>query len=120
MSYLLIFLGGGLGSIARFGIGKLITRIFSGSFPIGTLTANLLSCIVLGVVLILASRGKISESQRMLLVVGFCGGFSTFSSFSMENVQLLRNGEVFMAIANILISITTCITILWFLSRQTT
>ena len=119
MNLLAIFIGGGLGSLARFGVGKLVASNFSGNFPLGTLSANVLSCIVLGLALgVYADKVLAEPWLRAFLVIGFCGGFSTFSTFSFETQQLLRDGHTVVAILNIAISVAFCAALLWWMSRQ--
>ena len=79
-----VFVGGGLGSLARFGIGKATSLIVSTSFPLGTFISNILACIILAVIVYLLPAKLIVEHSWLtpLMVIGFCGGFSTFSSFS--------------------------------------
>ncbi len=117
---LLVFLGGGLGSLARFGISEIVKNNFKASFPIATLSSNILSCLILALMVGLYS-GKVDASPAMktLIVVGFCGGFSTFSTFSYETVELMRSGNMIYAIANILISVIVCVALVYFLSKQT-
>lgn len=100
MSALLVFLGGGLGAVARYAIGRLlpVTALESGHFPWSTFLANLLACIVLGVALSLISREGLSRTGQLLLVTGFCGGFSTFSTFAAELVGLLQSGHAATAL----------------------
>ena len=90
MSYLYVFLGGGLGSVCRYLLARWIP---SETFPWATLAANILSCIILGALVALASRSFLSAPYRLLLVTGFCGGFSTFSTFSNECLQFLKMGQ---------------------------
>lgn len=90
-SILLVFLGGGLGSVLRWGVGQGLQTVWKHPYAVmgGTLIANLLACWVLGWAL-----AKGSNPKAMLLVtVGICGGFSTFSTFSYEVLGLLRQGE---------------------------
>lgn len=91
MNVLLVFVGGGLGSLCRYGLGLWLGP--SNSFPLATFVANILSCILLGVLVALASRQLLSPEYRLLLITGFCGGFSTFSTFSYELVQLMRQAQ---------------------------
>jgi len=108
-----IFIGGGLGSVSRYGISILGTKLFDYKFPIGTLLANLLSCIVLGL-LVGAFQDKFnSEELRALLILGFCGGFSTFSTFSLETLNLMKAGQYWMAALNVIISVLACLFILY-------
>jgi CrcB protein len=106
MEWLAVFLGGGLGSMLRYSITRLMQQK-GWDFPWATLLANILSCIVLGI--LIGALTKLSPLQRMLWMVGFCGGFSTFSTFTAETYQLLQDGNYYYAIGNILISIIICI-----------
>lgn len=113
MQFLLVFLGGGLGSVLRFSISKWIP--FSpNQFPWATLTANILSCFFLGLLFyIFINRTDLSQSQKVFFTAGFCGGFSTFSTFSLENYQFLQNGNWSLGIINILGSICLGLLGLW-------
>ncbi|MBV6455136.1 MAG: putative fluoride ion transporter CrcB [Bacteroidetes bacterium ADurb.Bin141] len=114
MQYILVFVGGGLGSITRFGIGNLSTRFFGTTFPYGTLISNLLSAFIIGALVALAFEvSRISDQTRLLLITGFCGGFSTFSAFTSETFMLLRNHQATAAIINILISIIGSLIFFW-------
>ena len=114
-----IFLGGGLGSVSRFGIGKLASTMSDTKFPIGTLLANMLACLILGLV-IYFSKEKMDQSLflKYFLVIGFCGGFSTFSTFGYETVQLLKQGFFGLASLNIALSLGLGIMILWALVKS--
>lgn len=103
----LVFLGGGLGAVCRYLVTMQIGARFSTMFPWGTLSVNLLGSLlmgwILGLILLLTERtgSGLGEAARLLLTVGFLGGFTTFSSFSMETLTLLRGGSLFYALANI-------------------
>lgn len=116
---LLIFIGGGLGSITRFGIGAFVQSNFKSVFPIATLCSNIISCLILAISVAMFSEKLITNpGLRMFVLIGFCGGFSTFSTFSYETVELMRSGNLMIAIANILISVTVCIALIYFFTKQ--
>jgi CrcB protein len=89
---LLIFVGGGLGSVARYLLGSWITRIYPHAFPLGTLTVNIVACFLVGVLAGLVGQSSKEEFFRSALIVGFCGGFSTFSAFTLESAKLFNSG----------------------------
>lgn len=112
MNFLFVFLGGGLGAIARFGIGKIIPAGNSG-FPFGTAAANIISCIILGYLMSRVISKDLSHTYQLLLMTGFCGGFSTFSTFSAETFSLIQNGQSNIALLYIAISLFTCLLGIW-------
>lgn len=92
---LLVGAGGFIGSIARFLSQQLIARYYPSSFPWGTLAVNITGCFIIGVVYALGEKGNLlSPEMRLLLATGFCGGFTTFSSFAYENIALMRDGQL--------------------------
>lgn len=111
MKWIYIAIGGGLGSVFRFALSTWLMGYFR-LFPMATLFANLLAAALIGV---LAAQRRESEVIWYFLVAGFCGGLSTFSTFSLETVQLMRSGHFFIAIANVLISVMLCLSIVYFL-----
>jgi fluoride exporter len=93
----LVGLGGLAGSVARYGLSLLAQRL-SFEWPAGTLAANLVGCFLIGAIAELAGRGdSLSPEARLLLATGFCGGFTTMSSFVYEAAQFLKSGEYFNA-----------------------
>ncbi len=91
---LLIGLGGFVGSIARFLVSRLNTRIDWLSIPLGTLTVNVVGSFLIGFLIGISEKSPILTVElRMFLMVGLCGGFTTFSSFAGENLMLMRNGQ---------------------------
>ncbi len=114
-----IFIGGGLVSLCRYGIAKLSVTYFTTQFPLGTFVSNVLSCIVLAIGVVYF-EGKISTNTAMkfFLITGFCGGFSTFSSFSFETFELLKTGNITIAIINIVLSVIIGISLMFFIFKN--
>jgi CrcB protein len=91
---LLVGLGGGIGSILRYLCQKWINESYQHNFPLATFLVNLFGCFLIGVLYALGEKGNILSPQtRLLLITGLCGGFTTFSTFAYENVNLLRIGD---------------------------
>lgn len=116
MNALAVFIGGGVGSLARYGVGWVATRLFNGPFPWGTLIANLLATVILVVITLnitphLAQLNRQQQAWVLLGTTGFCGGFSTFSTFSLETLQLFAQGEVVAACANVALNVAGCIVV---------
>lgn len=107
---LLIFLGGGLGSLTRFFLGKTIQERGWADFPVGTLSVNVVASLVLGFFIgLVEAKDLTTPNLRALVAVGFCGGFSTFSTFANDNVLLLLDQRPWAASLNILLNVTGCI-----------
>ncbi|NNC81998.1 MAG: fluoride efflux transporter CrcB [Flavobacteriales bacterium] len=113
-----VFLGGGIGSLCRFLVSLGVLRLSPSAFPWGTLTANVLSCVIMaGGLYYFADKLPEGSWQRLFIVVGLCGGFSTFSTFSLENFLLIKQGNFGFLILNILLSILLCLMVFWAMER---
>ena len=98
---LLIAVAGGFGALARYGLAGWIHRIYPGEFPLGTLGVNLSGCLLFGLLWALTEqRWPISGETRIILLVGFMGAFTTFSTYVFETGQLLKDSEWFLAALN--------------------
>lgn len=117
MTYLLVFLGGGLGSLTRYGLSVITQRFYSGELPIATFLSNLVSCIILVLVVGLMSKFESPKLIQTGVLVGFCGGFSTFSTFSFETVQLIKNGSHLAAAGNVIVSVGICLILIYKLTK---
>jgi fluoride exporter len=110
MILFLIALGGAAGSTLRYLIGGMVQRTSASGFPVGTLFVNIAGCLLIGVFVRFLLNMQTSAELRALLVVGFCGGFTTFSTFSFETVGLIEGGEYARAATYIVGSVMLCIT----------
>jgi CrcB protein len=123
-----VALGGAIGSALRFIVSGLVAhhladplsrfsaRWLSVGFPWGTLTVNVAGSLLIGVIAALVTpegRSVLTPGMRQFLMLGVLGGFTTFSSFSLQTLELLRDGEWFMASANILLSVAVCLLAVW-------
>lgn len=108
-SLILVGAGGFLGSALRYGVSLLYQRFENLPIPLATLTVNLIGSILIGVFMGLAMKESISKSWHLFLVTGICGGFTTFSTFSYENVTLLKDGNYTAFLIYTGLSLALCI-----------
>lgn len=105
-----IGMGGFIGSIARYGLQQLMYRWMPVAFPLGTLSVNVLGSFLIGLFYGMAHRGNwLNDEWRSFLIIGICGGFTTFSTFSFETSTLLRDGHYLNAFSYILSSVVLCV-----------
>ena len=116
---LAVFIGGGLGSLLRFGLSRLVLAMgYKGLFPLATLITNILASGALAFITLLYMQHKNpSEAQRLFWIVGFCGGFSTFSTFSYENWLLYREQHYGLLAMNIGVSVALGLLVFVLMSR---
>lgn len=123
LNTLLIFLGAGSGGVFRHWISNLTYSFFGREFPYGTLVINVSGCFLMGLffVFIIERLNGIEPQLRSLLLIGLLGGYTTFSSFSIETLSLFERGEYFSAALNVSLNIILCIAATWigvFYARQ--
>jgi len=116
MIYLWIALGSALGGMARFWCFNIITSVVGPVFPLGTLIVNILGSFIIGFFATLTGpdgRLVVSSTMRQFVMIGLCGGYTTFSAFSLETLNLIRNGNIFYAGLNITLSLMLCLISVW-------
>ena len=108
--YLFVALGGAVGASLRFGVYQLVLNLLGKGFPYATLVVNIVGSFVMGWLYGLIQQGQIEiELYRTLIGVGLLGAFTTFSTFSLDTLLLLQQGEIMKAILNVLLNVTLCI-----------
>ena len=116
MNYIWIAVGSALGGVLRYWCSGVAARLIGETFPWGTLIVNVVGSFVIGLVFALTGpdgRLLVSSTARQFIMVGLCGGFTTFSSFSLQTLNLIRDGELLLAGANIAGSVLLCMLAVW-------
>ena len=109
MAYLLVILGGGIGALLRYLSTQYINSIFKTQFTFGTIFVNCIGALLIGFLINFFDLYSLSTKYRLLIITGFLGGYTTFSTYSLETVQYFISGNIRYAIANILINNVLCI-----------
>jgi len=109
MMLLAIAGAGALGSVLRYLLGRFVQQVLSASFPVGTLVVNVVGCVLVGAIARHFLNDETAPVLRAALVIGFCGGFTTFSSFSLETLALYNGGEWMKASAYVVASVLACL-----------
>ena len=113
MKYLLVMFGGGVGSLARYMAATLITNRFASLFPLGTMVVNITGSFLIGLLMTILSERLPHPNWRLLLVVGFLGGYTTFSSFEWETFSAVRSGGLWIGLANVVGSVSLGYAAVW-------
>lgn len=110
IKYLIVSGGAAIGGALRYWLSDFVYKFLPANFPYGTLAVNFLGSLLLGFVIFgLYDKELISQNMRLFLTIGFCGGFTTFSTFSLETVNLMKNSEFLFASLNILLNVFLCL-----------
>jgi fluoride exporter len=116
ITYLWVALGGALGSVARYWMTNAVAALTGPRFPWGTIAINIIGSFIIGFVAFLTTpvgRVSISFDVRAFILVGICGGYTTFSAFSLQTLELMRSGHWLEAGGNILLSVVACVLAAW-------
>jgi len=119
LAYLWVAIGGALGSVSRFWLSGFVAERYGETFPWGTIVINITGSFVIGIIAALAiPEGRLDSQSRafatQFLMYGICGGYTTFSSFSLQTLNLLRDREWLYAGGNVILSVVLCMIAVWF------
>ena len=110
MNYILVGIGAAIGGTLRYWISNIIYKILTENFPYGTLVVNVIGSFILGLLMFYFNEKELFNPQlRLLLTIGFCGGFTTFSTFSLETINLFRETEYILGSLNITLNLVLCL-----------
>ena len=115
-SYIWIAIGSAIGGVARYWCSGVAARLVGETFPWGTIVVNILGSFIIGFFATLTGpdgRWLVRPEARVFVMVGFCGGYTTFSSFSLQTVELLQHGSPMRAAANVVTSLVLCLAAVW-------
>jgi CrcB protein len=119
MNWLYVFIGGGVGSVLRFAFSVLFARWQLTGLAWATLCANVFACIVFAIVWVyLGGKESFITTYRPLLLIGFCGGLSTFSTFSFETFELFKRGDYAIAVGTVLLNLILCLAVFAIFARR--
>ncbi|MCX8214385.1 MAG: fluoride efflux transporter CrcB [SAR202 cluster bacterium] len=115
MTFALVGFGGLIGASSRYAVGRWVNDMAGNpAFPYGTLAVNVIGCLLIGVLAgLAATRNIIGVDTRAFLIVGLLGGFTTYSAFGLETVELIRRGDFFVSLSNVALQITLGLAAVW-------
>ncbi len=110
MNYILVGIGAAFGGGMRYWLSNFVYKFLPATFPYGTLAVNVIGSFILGILMFyFDAREMLSQQMKLVLAVGFCGGFTTFSTFSVETLNLFKDSEVFLGTMNIFMNLLLCL-----------
>src|SRR5688572_3961382 len=115
-NFIWITVGGAIGTVARFGLSNLVARLLGETFPWGTIIVNISGCFAIGFFFTVTGaegRWLVSPTFRQFFMAGICGGYTTFSAFSLQTLNLAEGGQWMKAAANVLVSVVFCLVAVW-------
>ena len=114
LRWFLVGVGGFVGTLGRYWLSGVIARRYGETFPLGTLAVNAVGCFIIGFLFyFFYERSLTSPTSRTVLFIGLLGGFTTFSSYGLQTFTLLRDGELSLALANVIASNVLCLALVW-------